>query len=201
MPRLVSLTLLSVLVLPAAALVYTLAVVIGYEMAGWNSDYTVWLTADAISFGLVVGWWLALWGRSIEWTAWMISATMLATGGSILLGIVAGILAAMAINEESFGLFIGGGTSVVAWLVSACVLWRRGGTAGSAAANDPGAQAVVFCPKCGYALNGLREARCPECGEVYTLDALLRAQPSFGGASDLAAEDAGAPQASTSGRR
>jgi hypothetical protein len=187
MPRLVSLTLLSVLVLPAAALLYTLTIVVGYEIAGWNSDYTVWLVADAFSFALVVLWWIMLWSRSVEWTAWMISATMLATGGSILAGIAAGILAGMAINEESFGLFIGGGTSVVAWLVSACILWRRGGRIAGAAVGAAGGtgEAIVFCPKCGYALNGLREARCPECGEIYTLDALLRAQPTFGGGADL----------------
>src|SRR5688500_6031130 len=184
MPRLVSLTLLSVLVLPAAALVYTLAVVIGWEVMGWDSEFPVWLAADALTFALVVAWWLALWGRSIEWTAWMASATMLATGGSVLVGILAGIAAAWSIDEETFGLFIGGGTSVVAWLVSACILWRRGGRTAAAGSSADGG-AVIFCPKCGYALNGLREARCPECGEIYTLDALLRAQPSFQAGGDL----------------
>lgn len=29
------------------------------------------------------------------------------------------------------------------------------------------------CPKCGYNLTGLREARCPECGATYTLDELV----------------------------
>jgi hypothetical protein len=185
MPRLVSLTLLSVLVLPAAALVYTMAVVIGWETFGWDSEFVVWLTADALTFAMVVAWWLILWGRSIEWTSWMASATMLATGGSVLLGILAGIGAAWSINEESFGLFIGGGTSVVAWLVSACILWRSGARMAATGGDAAQGGAIIFCPKCGYALNGLREARCPECGEVYTLDALLRAQPTFGGGSDL----------------
>ena len=41
MPRLVSLTLLSVLVLPAAALVYLLVVVIGSDRLGYQSRFVV----------------------------------------------------------------------------------------------------------------------------------------------------------------
>ncbi len=187
MPRLVSLTLLSVLVLPAAALVYTLAVVVGYDRFGWSADVPVWMLANTLTFGMVVGWWLLLWGGSIDWTGRMASLTLLATGGSILLGGAAGILAGIAIDEASFGMFIGGGSAVVAWLVFVCILWRRGGRivgADPGAAAGPGG-AMVYCPKCGYALNGLREARCPECGEIYTLDALLASQPSFDAGADL----------------
>ena len=187
MPRLVSLTLLSVLVLPAAALVYLLVVVIGSDRLGYQSRFVVWLSADAVAFAMVVAWWIVLWRRSIEWTAWMVSATLLAVGGSLLLGMFAGGATDQAVDDEEFSLFIAGGTSVVAWLVSACWLWRRGGrmvgTGGDGGGTAGGA--IVFCPKCGYALNGLREARCPECGEVYTLDVLLRQQPSFGMGSDL----------------
>jgi len=32
------------------------------------------------------------------------------------------------------------------------------------------------CPKCGYRMVGLREARCPECGTEYTLDDLVAQQ-------------------------
>ena len=34
----------------------------------------------------------------------------------------------------------------------------------------------VHCPACGYALIGLRELRCPECGMQFTIDELIRAQ-------------------------
>lgn len=37
-------------------------------------------------------------------------------------------------------------------------------------------QVDVTCPKCGYALIGLSELRCPECGERFTIDGLFRAQ-------------------------
>src|SRR5829696_3439901 len=35
----------------------------------------------------------------------------------------------------------------------------------------------IVCPKCGYSLTGLAEARCPECGSQYTLGELLASQP------------------------
>jgi tRNA(Ile2) C34 agmatinyltransferase TiaS len=31
------------------------------------------------------------------------------------------------------------------------------------------------CPRCGYNMTGLTQARCPECGSQYTLDALIAA--------------------------
>ena len=37
-------------------------------------------------------------------------------------------------------------------------------------------QVDVHCPNCGYSLIGLTELRCPECGERFTIDTLIRAQ-------------------------
>ena len=34
----------------------------------------------------------------------------------------------------------------------------------------------VFCPGCGYDLHGLSNLTCPECGQCYSVDELLRAQ-------------------------
>ena len=31
------------------------------------------------------------------------------------------------------------------------------------------------CPRCGHNMTGLTQARCPECGSQYTLDALIAA--------------------------
>ena len=186
MPRLVSLTLLSVLVLPAGALVYTLAIVIGFETYGWGAEVPVWLTANLLTFAIVIGWWLALWGRAVAWTRQRIQTTLLATGGSAFLGLVCGALTRLADIDETFALFVGGVSAMVAWLVAACVLWRdRTVTAAAGTAGSLASPGVVVCVKCGYTLNGLREARCPECGEVYTLDALLLAQPVFKSLGDL----------------
>ncbi len=35
---------------------------------------------------------------------------------------------------------------------------------------------ALHCPGCNYSMVGLREARCPECGSVYTLEELVAAQ-------------------------
>lgn len=34
----------------------------------------------------------------------------------------------------------------------------------------------VHCPTCGYSLIGLRDLRCPECGDRFTIDELIRRQ-------------------------
>lgn len=184
MPRLVSLVLLSVLALPAAALLYTLTVVIG-EQFFWRWSPIVWLTANVGSFGMLIVWWTLLWWRSVEWTGLRIALTLLATAGSVMVG----VLVYLAVNYRAYGgldfsATTGGATAALCWLVCACVLWRSGARPGGVAASGHAASTVI-CPRCSYALNGLREARCPECGEVYTLDALLLAQPALRTAMDL----------------
>ncbi len=37
-------------------------------------------------------------------------------------------------------------------------------------------QVNVHCPTCGYSLIGLRDLRCPECGDRFTIDELIRRQ-------------------------
>ena len=44
-----------------------------------------------------------------------------------------------------------------------------------------GGEIDVTCPTCGYALNGLRDLRCPECGTTFTIDSLIEAQRYDGG--------------------
>jgi len=40
----------------------------------------------------------------------------------------------------------------------------------------PAGRVNLACPDCGYAMVGLRESTCPECGAAYTIDELFRAQ-------------------------
>ncbi len=47
----------------------------------------------------------------------------------------------------------------------------------------------VHCPRCGYSLIGLRNLRCPECGEEFTIDELIRAQ-EYGGVPKISAAEA-----------
>lgn len=88
MPRLVSLTLLSMLVLPAGALVYVLTIVVGFQMYGWSAEVPVWLAADLFTFFVVISWWLLLWGKTVAWSSERIWATLMMSAGSILFGLV-----------------------------------------------------------------------------------------------------------------
>ena len=59
-------------------------------------------------------------------------------------------------------------------LLRIAVLWHRQHR-GKALMRSDG-QVNVNCPECGYAMVGLSESRCPECGARYTLDELIRRQ-------------------------
>ncbi|MFG0328512.1 MAG: hypothetical protein ACF8PN_01325 [Phycisphaerales bacterium] len=39
-----------------------------------------------------------------------------------------------------------------------------------------GGEINVQCPGCGYSMVGLHECRCPECGEAFTIDEIIRLQ-------------------------
>ena len=53
-------------------------------------------------------------------------------------------------------------------LVWSFLLWRAGKRSAWRRCSQP----YPRCVRCGYAMKGLTEARCPECGTRYTLDDL-----------------------------
>ena len=57
------------------------------------------------------------------------------------------------------------------WLVLTLLIWRET-PAERAERLQASAGKALFCPKCNYNMTGLYEARCPECGERFTLDQL-----------------------------
>jgi hypothetical protein len=61
-------------------------------------------------------------------------------------------------------------TTLAAWLR----LYRR--HAGGRPLHDESGIIDLRCPGCDYRMVGLNEARCPECGQQYTLDELVRKQ-------------------------
>ena len=180
MPRLVSLTLLSALTLPLAAIVYFVVIVLGMETFNYRDRYLSFLLADAVAFATVILGWVMVWWKAVAWTSRRIVATSASAVGACAVGVVLGMMMAAVTREEELGLFIGGCAMIILWMVAASMIWRTSPLELAQSRSETPAPAAgvaeVKCPRCQYVLNGLREARCPECGEIYTLDALFAAQ-------------------------
>ncbi|MEM1011075.1 MAG: hypothetical protein AAGI46_02510 [Planctomycetota bacterium] len=176
MPRLVSLTLLSFLALPAAALVYTLVLIIWVDAVSWRHRDLGWIIGSAAALLCVMGWWLLVWFKEVTWNTRRVTFSVLAIPGTAVLGSAVGYVAYLLTDLDTFGMFLGGSSTVIAWLVTACILWRATPMEMIDAVSGEALDAAVTCPRCSYAMTGLRDARCPECGEQYTLDQLFAAQ-------------------------
>ena len=73
------------------------------------------------------------------------------------------------------GFLLGAGLAISAWLAVCVLIWRE--TAAERAERvRQAAGDALFCPKCGYNMTGLYEARCPECGSRFTVDQLYASQ-------------------------
>ena len=112
------------------------------------------------------GFWLA---GALTIGIWIIAVTLCIAAEGLLTGdeeyVIAGII------------FVASGVTLVMWVQ----MWRKYGRGRPAFGND--GKMDLRCPNCNYSMTGLSEARCPECGEHYTLDDLLARQ----GFADMAA--------------
>jgi hypothetical protein len=101
-------------------------------------------------------------------------------GASLTLGIVIlAILACVVIDvwfagDDEFliaGVLLGAAGAAIA-------LWTRlyHRHVGGRALYDENGTMALRCPACQYSMVGLKESRCPECGQEYTLDELLARQ-------------------------
>lgn len=126
------------------------------------------LAAAMAWFGLLT--WI--WRRS--GTARSLHRPLLLTAALITISILGSIVIDAAVRNEE--------PAIAAWLLLMCsvliLIWlpavaarRRAG--GVFNADDT---VDVTCPACGYSLIGLRDLRCPECGETFTIDELIAAQ-------------------------
>jgi len=177
MTSLLARILLSIMVLPLAALVYILLIFGFMRQSGpWGRELG-FLTTTLITAGFVVGYWLWLWRGSVRWTPQRLGLTLGSGLAATFVGLITGglMMAVVGNGNGEFGIFIGGVTGIVVWLPMTVVLWRE--TAEERAERiRQAAGDVLFCPRCGYNLTGLREARCPECGAQFTIDQLFAAQ-------------------------
>ncbi len=131
---------------------------------------TPFLLSNALAAGvLMIGWW-AVWRTSVHWTAARVGLTILAAAGAMAAAwlVVLGNDALLGGDIHSVHpRDLGGDCAAAVWIGATAYLWPGGPTRHIAR---------LPCPRCGYDLRGLHEARCPECGTQYTLDGLLAAQ-------------------------
>jgi hypothetical protein len=176
MSSLLARIMLAIFMLPLAAIVYLITLVVYWERwARYSSDAYLW--AGATSWAFVATYWFALWRRAIRWTRTRCLWTAASVAGACIAAYALGI--ACSTIGRDFGDLMASMSAPLLWLVVTSFVWRE--TIAERAARLSGSDALV-CPTCGYNLTGLTEPRCPECGSRFTLDELLRAQPGRAGA-------------------
>jgi hypothetical protein len=108
--------------------------------------------------------------RVFRGVAWSLGVIVVTIGLSVAAGV------GFQGDEEfivSGILFLGLAALIVVWLQ----IWRLSSHQ-RPWHNKADGKLDLHCPACGYRMIGLKEARCPECGAVYTVDELL-AQQAF----------------------
>ncbi len=188
MSHLLSRIMLALFMLPLATVLYVILIVSLMEFGFSNAnDEFAFLFTNLITAMFVVLYWSFLWKKSVQWTNRRIRFSIAAGVASIIFGGIIGLIVTFV--DDSFGVFVGGISAILLWLVSTCLIWRE--TKEERASRLKGASAqTIACPNCGYNLTGLRSTLCPECGTTYTIDELLSAQPTME-ASEIESESSG----------
>lgn len=186
MSHLLSRIMLALLMLPLAAVIYMITVVILMETVfGFSDDELAFLFTNFFTAGFVVLYWSFLWRRSVQWTRRRLGLSIGAGLGSIFAGCIIGLVVVFV--EDSFGVFIGGISAILLWLMTTCLIWRETPDERTSRLRGTSSQTIA-CPNCGYNMTGLRTTICPECGATFTIDELLVAQPTME-ASELDREE------------
>ena len=175
MSNLLSRILLAIIMFPLAAILY-LIVFIPAESA--MSDEIAFLLTSVVVAGFVVLYWLGLWYKSVRWTPARVTTTFFSGLGCLVVSTILGVLVTATLRygpDEELAIFLSGLLTIVSWLAVSVLAWRETPAERAARIRASGGD-VLFCPKCGYNMTGLYEARCPECGSRYTLDQLLAHQ-------------------------
>ncbi len=174
MSALLARIMLAIFMLPAAAILYTITLVVVNDLDSgrWPVRRPEWLAALLASWVFIAAYWTLLWRKAVRWTEARKRSTVFAA----LLSAVAGALAGWATSgvDDEFGFFVFSVVAPLLWLPATVFVWRE--SPAERATRVAGREAIT-CPNCGYNLTGLSAARCPECGTGYTLDELLARQP------------------------
>ena len=181
MPRLVALTMLSLLTIPAAAIVYFLVIMVCYEVFDYSyrssTTYVIWGSANLLSFLTLAGGFMLIWWRRVVWTG----QTAILTGAVTLAAVVGSVLCSIIMIEATgiteLGLFTGALLGCLGWTIAICLTWQQPKPLEERESTD---RREVRCQECNYSMRGLQSTRCPECGKLHTLDALLAATDAPG---------------------
>jgi len=163
---------LSLALIVAAPVVYTITFVMWMELVHRHDEEMGLLMADLIVGPAFALGWLAIWFFEIRWTAMRAGLTVVAFAASAVASVVFGTMMIVLFRGEELGFLFGGMLFVVLWLFSTALVWmelpgeRRRRLASVGAAE-------VACPTCGYNLKGLKTTACPECGASFTIDQLF----------------------------
>lgn len=130
------------------------------------------LIANVICAVYFAACWTVTWQSSVVWTTIRKYLTGIAFIGST----VPSVIIFMSLRGQQFSgsiaMFLAGLAWLASWIASTALSWRETAAERVSRLASRGGGAVP-CPDCGYDLTGLQEARCPECGNRFTLDELL----------------------------
>ena len=172
MPATIARLLMCFGVVAGSVIIYVITF-IGFEQARSVHDATALLIAAVFSGGWFGVGWVVVWRKVVQWTLGRVGWTI----GIVFISLFAAgcYYSAMPLitrhSEHELGIFVGSLGWVMTWLIGTSLVWRENARERGERLRRMGIHAVA-CPDCGYNLTGLKEAKCPECGAVYTLDQL-----------------------------
>jgi hypothetical protein len=173
--------ILAMLILPATGAVFLLTFIAVLARSGGGGPPPLAAVAIVwtVVYTFVAIYWILLWRSTVKWTRARVRNTALA-GLLALAGGVAFAVALVVLSRaipQGIALLLGGGGVPIVWVLATVLLWRETPAERVARMSTLVSNPTVVCPVCGYNLSGLREARCPECGGIFTLDQLTASQP------------------------
>jgi hypothetical protein len=116
--------------------------------------------------------WIQLWHGVILWSRKRFWLTLGAIFWSIAAGHFVALFLRVLTHDRHASFIIGSMSAAFVWLATTTRIWRESASE-RIARLELRRKGVLKCPRCGYNMKGLCEARCPECGTRYTLDELM----------------------------
>ncbi|UCG32391.1 MAG: hypothetical protein JSU68_12075 [Phycisphaerales bacterium] len=162
----------SVALVPLASGLFVIVYMVVEDiMPGSWSDDVPWVTANALTAAVVSAGWVLTWRRGVEWNPLRRRHTVLLSLALVLSCGACGLIDGSTDYIDTLCLTIPLALAGL-FMIATARLWQ-----GPLAAVPVLVEEFVqpHCPACGYNMTGLDRARCPECGEAYTLEVLFAA--------------------------